>query len=515
MGYTFIRGRGLLSQIRPLPPEGPLEGFLTRRMLAAVRFPTVLLFALTWVACPRSYGDVGVVLNESMDSSVDKITGTGHSAVYFSRICADTPVKLRLCRPEENGSVMSNYINIGEDQDPEWNVVPLNIYLYGVEDERNRPVFGSFKIKRVLEERYRTKYLEPYCQGLPCKTSYKSEWREMVGATFVRSLHIFVVDTTLEQDLKLIAEFNALPNKNHFNGFTRNCADFTSHVINSYFPNATHRDYLNDFGMTSPKAVARTFARYAERHPEVHFRVLHFAQLPGPIKRSRECRAGTEQLYRSKKLLVPMLVLGSHELPVVAASYLLTGRFNAEHVFEEHPTAKATEIDYRMQRAKAEKNKLETEELETARNEERARIVGTAAEWKEYRDALDSITHEAVGEESVPGRAHMRHIFQHLDKAGTPTVDTSGAIWMEFSEGGEAHKVGLSASNVVASDSDPRAAYELILERTERALKSPKHGRETMVELRQDWVLLQALRTKNTASLASTSANAARVMMAD
>jgi hypothetical protein len=127
-------------------------------LLTAARFRLFLLFVLAWVACPRTYGDVGVVLNESMDSSVDRITGTGHSAVYFSRICADTPVRLRLCRPEENGSVMSNYINIGEDQAPEWNVVPLNIYLYGVEDERNRPIFGSFKIKHVLEERYRTKY---------------------------------------------------------------------------------------------------------------------------------------------------------------------------------------------------------------------------------------------------------------------------------------------------------------------------------------------------------------------
>ena len=126
----------------------------------------------------RAHADVGVVLNESLDSSVDRITGTGHSAVYFSRICPDLPVKLRLCRPDEQGSVMSNYINIGEDQPFEWNVVSLN---------------------------------------------------------------------------------------------------------------------MNDFGMTSPKAVARTFTRYALRHPEANFRVQHFAQVPGTIKRSRECRAGTEQ----------------------------------------------------------------------------------------------------------------------------------------------------------------------------------------------------------------------------
>lgn len=477
---------------------------MSKQVLTAVRFPFLLVFVLAWVACARTYGDVGVVLNESMDSSVDKITGTGHSAVYFSRICADTPVKLRLCRPEENGSVMSNYINIGEDQAPEWNIVPLNIYLYGVEDERNRPVFGSFKIKHVLEERYRAKYLEAYCQSQPCKTSYKSEWREMVGATFIRSLHIFVVDTTREQDLKLIDEFNALPNENHFNGFTRNCADFTKRVINTYFPNATHRDYLNDFGMTSPKAVARTFTHYAEQQPEVHFRVLHFAQLPGTIKRSRECRAGTEQLYRSIKLLVPMLALGSHELPVVAASYLLTGRFNAEHAFEEHPTARATQIDYQMELARAENNKLQAEELKTVGNEERARVVGTAEEWKRYRATLDSITKEALHEENVSDREHLSHIFQYLEKVGIPMADANGAIWMEISDGPETHKVGLSASNILASGSDSRMAYELILERSERVLKSPKHSRETMLEFRKDWALLEAARRKNAISMASS-----------
>jgi hypothetical protein len=57
------------------------------------------------------------------------------------------------------GSVISNYTSLGEDQPFEWNIVPLKMYLYGVEDPRDRPMFGSFKLKHVLEERYRAKYL--------------------------------------------------------------------------------------------------------------------------------------------------------------------------------------------------------------------------------------------------------------------------------------------------------------------------------------------------------------------
>jgi len=111
---------------------------------------------------------------------------------------------------------------------------------------------------------------------------------------------------------------------------TRNCADFTRRVINTYFPGATGPDYINDFGITSPKAIARSFTRYAKRHPEARFRVLHFAQIPGTIKRSSVARTGTEQLFRSKKLLVPMLIFADHVLPFVAASYIFTGRFNPQ-----------------------------------------------------------------------------------------------------------------------------------------------------------------------------------------
>ena len=474
----------------------------TKHVLVVVRFLFSAVLLLVCLGCPKAHADVGVVLNESLDSSVDRITSTGHSAVYFSRICAESPVKLRLCRPDEQGSVMSNYINIGEDQPYEWNVVPLSVYLYGVEDPRNRPVFGSDKIKHVLEERYREKYLPGYCESLACKTSYKSEWREMVAATLIRSIYIFVIKTTVEQDRELVAEFNASPNKNHFNGVTRNCAGFTRRVINTYFSHATRPNYLNDFGMTSPKAVARSFTRYALRHPDANFRVLHFAQVPGTIKRSRECREGTEQLYHSKKFLIPLIIFGGYELPVVAASYELTGRFNPEHESEQHPTAAATEIEHEVQVAKAEKDKTRAKQLEMEGDRERASIVGTAGEWKEYRDAFDSIAEEAVRDEIIPDSKYLDRYFKNFDEVGTPVADENGALWMEIPEGGRKFKVGLSASNILAPGSDSLGAYELLLARTHRILKSPKHSRETMSEFRLDWAMVQRASAKSGLSVA-------------
>ena len=469
-------------------------GLVTGKVLRKIAIPCVLALLLAGFVCPRANGDVGVVLNESLDSSLDRITGTGHSAVYFSRVCPDSPVKLRLCGPSEHGSVMSNYINIGEDQSFEWNVVPLNAYLYGVEDIQNRPIFGSYKIKHVLEERYRKNYLSSLCAGAPCMNSYKSEWREMVAATLIRSVYIFVIDTTEEQDRKLIDEFNDSPNENHFNGVTRNCADFTRRVINTYFPNATHTDYLNDFGMTSPKAVARSFTRYAVRHPESNLRVLHFAQVPGTIKRSREVRAGTEQLYRSKKFLIPMLLFADPAVPAVAGSYLLTGRFNPGREFERHPAV--------------EQVLPQDKQTGAVRPEERSRVVGTPQDWKEYRKAFDSMVVENIQEDLIDDRGDLKRFFKRFDEKGTPFVDEHGLLWMETSVSGEPAKVGLSASNVLAQDSDPKLAHQLLLTRIHAVLKSPKHSREPLSEFAQDWATLQHASEKRAMTLARTASPA-------
>ncbi|MGH9504955.1 MAG: hypothetical protein ACRD20_19045 [Terriglobales bacterium] len=473
------------------------------------------MLLLTCLVSLPTFGDVGVVLNESLDTSVARITGSGHSAVYFSRICPESPVKLRLCHPGEQGSVMSNYTTLGEDQPFEWNVVPLSVYLYGVENPRYRPIVGSQKIKRVLEERYREKYLAEYCASESCRTSNKAEWREMVGATLARSMYMFVVATTVEQDRALIEQFNSLPNENHFNGLIRNCADFTRRVINTYFPNATGPDYINDFGMSTPKSIARSFTRYANRHPEAEFRVLHFAQVPGTIKRSSECRGGTEQLVRSKKLLVPMLIFADHALPFLAASYILTGRFNPQRELEKHPTIEATKAEYRLKQARAENNDVRAEQIEADENRQRARVVGTAEEWKQYRIAFASMVSESAAEQTATTgeplkiSGSLKKFFHQLDEAGTPVADSDGALWMEFSDGDESSRVGLSANNVFTSGTDAELAYQVVLARVAHVLKSPKHSREGMVEFKKDWALLQSVRLNRASAMARIATPAA------
>ncbi len=425
-----------------------------------------VLWMLT-AACPAASADVGVVLNESLDENVDRISSTGHSAIYFSRICAESPVRLRLCKPGELGSVMSNYINIGEDQSFEWNVVSLSIYLYGVEDPGNRALFGSGKLKHLLEERYRENYLAGLCEGVSCRTSPKAEWREMVAATMIRGVYIFSVSTTLEQDEQFIDAFNDSANRNHFNGVTNNCADFTKRVINTYFPHAAKTDHLNDFGMTSPKAVARSFTRYARHHLASELRVMHFAQEPGTFKRSRTVRSGTEQLFHSGKLMVPMVLASYYALPVVTTSYFTTGRFNTQKEFEHHAAALDAEAS----------SKLTPKQ-----------VAGTSSQWKDFAKRLDSILAEI---EPQPEPYEVNHFFKRLEEKGTPYLDENGAAWFTEPANDRQNKVGVSASNILSRQSDPELSRDLLLARTRHILKGAARGRETIPEFQKDWSELQ------------------------
>jgi len=316
-------------------------------------------------------------------------------------------------------------------------------------------------------------------------TSKKAEWREMVAATLIRGVYIFAVSTTLEQDRQLIAEFNDSVNKNHFNGVTRNCADFTKHVINTYFAHAARTDYLNDFGMTSPKAVARTFTHYALHHPESQFRVMHFAQVPGTTKRSREVREGTEQLFHSGKLLVPMVLISYYTVPAVTTSYILTGRFRPETEFEQHAAAQFPS------------------QSPPSSSDTQAQIVGTQAQWKDLRKSFRSILAEY---DSGDERHDLNRFFKDIDRNGTIFLDENGAAWTEVSLNGKSARLGLSASNILSQRSDSAWSYELLLTRAGHILKSPKHSRETMLEFEQDWANLRRASARNSVTFANNFA---------
>jgi hypothetical protein len=99
----------------------------------------------------------------------------------------------------------------------------------------------------------------------------------------------------------------------------------------------------------------------------------------------------------------------------------------------------------------------------------------------------------------------LKKFFRKLDEAGTAVADRNGALWMEFSDGDESSRIGLSANNVFSSGTDTDLAYQLVLARVGHVLKSPKHSRESMVEFKKDWNLLQSVRSNRASAFAKAA----------
>jgi len=502
----FATSKQACTNAQPTPRR-PTRSSATR---LASGLAAIVSLAVALISAPRASADAGVILNESLDTSVARITGSGHTAVYLSRICPDgSPVKMRLCRPGEQGSVVSNYTTLGEDSPYEWNIVPLSIYLYGVENPADRPLMSSREIKAALEERYRQNYLNGLCDTKKCLTSNSAEWREMVGATLERSLYMFVVSTTVEQDEALIAEFNSRPNVNHFNGAFNNCADFTKRVMDFYYPHSVHRDALNDFFMTSPKAAAHSLTTFAKENPELNLRVVHFTQVPGTIKRSSECRSGTEEIYHSKKFLAPLAVFAWEAIPAVTASYMVTGRFNPEHVYESHAAADLDDA-YADAPELPQAQTISVQELAQEETHRREAIIGTNADWQQNQASFALAVQKAVNEEMIPDRGYLKHVLRTLNRGGKVSADADGALWLSIDPAvtgvaGAPVRVGISESNLLAAGSDPQFAYQLMLARLDRELAAPKHSREDLVEFRRDQYLLAASRAPLQAAMQPTS----------
>ena len=87
------------------------------------------------------------------------VNPTGHTAIYFAHICAETPTKLRRCEPGEMGAVISRYGNIDHY---DWMAIPLIPYLYSVEDDAAVPA----RVDRATVTRLRDEYYEAHLMDL-------------------------------------------------------------------------------------------------------------------------------------------------------------------------------------------------------------------------------------------------------------------------------------------------------------------------------------------------------------
>lgn len=250
---------------------------------------------------------------------------TGHAAVYLNHVCAATPTELRLCRNGEYGVVISRYHKIrGYD----WIAIPLIPYLYAVDSPGDVPMSVDKARVAELRDAYRRTHLMTLAPDTIEGGAPDGEWTQLIGSSYDRKIHGFEIDSTTGQDERFIALFNDRRNVGHFNLLFHNCADFSRVVLDTYLPHAIHRNFIADIGLMTPKQVARSLVKYGKEHPEVNMTAFIIPQVPGSVKRSHGVDGVTESLVRSKKYLLPLVVLSPEFTGGVIVAYLADGRMS-------------------------------------------------------------------------------------------------------------------------------------------------------------------------------------------
>lgn len=273
--------------------------------------------------------DVAFLMEEPY-GGFGSVNPTGHGALYFNHICADSPTRLRMCREGEQGVVLSRYHNIaGYD----WLAIPLVPYLYAVDRIEDIPTTADATLRQELRNSYRKKYLQAIAPDVVNRQGIaeapKGEWIQLVGSSYDRKIYGFQIETSREEDERFLAHYNDRRNVSHFNLFFHNCADFSRAALNFYFPHAVHRSMLVDLGLTTPKQVAKSLSKYAKKNPDLPFTVFLIPQIPGDIPRSHRIDGVVESLVKSKKYVVPLAVLYPEFTAVLGVAYLTDGRFAA------------------------------------------------------------------------------------------------------------------------------------------------------------------------------------------
>ena len=96
-------------------------------------------------------------------------------------------------------------------------------------------------------------------------------------------------------------------------------------MLDIYLPHAVHRNFIADVGLMTPKQVAQSLVKYGRKHPELEMRAFVIPQVPGSIGRSHGVDGVTESLVKSKKYLLPMVVLSPEMTGATVVAYLASG----------------------------------------------------------------------------------------------------------------------------------------------------------------------------------------------
>ena len=291
------------------------------------------LFGLGLVAA--LYGSAGhaqsALLMEEPYGFFGALNPTGHNAIYFERICAETPVKLRRCEPGELGAVIARYQGIdGYD----WVAIPLIPYLYSVEKAADVPAHVDHDLVVELRGRYHEKHLASLGADLTPGNLVHGGWTQLLGAAYERRIYAFRFETTEAQDEALMENLNAGPNRTRFDLLFNNCADFARVILNDYFPRTFRRSIFPDAFMTTPKQITYKLVRFARKNPGTELTVFEIPQIPGYRWRSHSAK-GIDESFVTTIYAIPIALLNPYLAGGMFVDYLVRGRY---HLIPKDPT---------------------------------------------------------------------------------------------------------------------------------------------------------------------------------
>jgi hypothetical protein len=298
---------------------------LSMRRTGRIAFALIFLAAF---GCLVSRAQAALLMEEPY-GFFGILTPTGHDAIYFERICAESPTQLRRCGPGEMGAVIARYQGIdGLD----WVAIPLIPYLYSVENASDVPDRVNHEIVNRLRNRYREAHLESLGLDLSAGNLVHGGWTQLVGVAYERRIYAFRFTTTAAQDDALIARLNTEPNQSAFNLPFSNCADFARVILNSYFPHTFRRSIFPDAGMTTPKQVAYKLVRYARKHKDPQFAIFEIPQIPGYRRQSHAIK-NIDESFVTTVYAIPITILNPYVTGGLMVDYLVRGRY---HLLPKH-----------------------------------------------------------------------------------------------------------------------------------------------------------------------------------
>jgi hypothetical protein len=230
--------------------------------------------------------------------------------------------------------------------------------------------------------------------------------------------------------------------------------------LNFYYPKSLHRSVIADVGMTTPKQMAKMLSRFSERHPELKFSRLIISQVPGSMPRSTSVHGVVESFLKSKKYIVPSIVVSPIFAGCVAAAYVTTG---AGH-FEPSRNAMVFVV------GGDPKPPLGREDRRAYQHELNHFLAGAYPE----------------GPGKNPNRAWER--LQSNAKVG---VDAQGRPVLEMQVQDRTVQVGVSAGNLLSGNTPPELVQQLLEARLKSELRQRAALGVSETEIANDWSLLQ------------------------